>query len=416
MELTRTDLDRPAGSGRVRVRGEVKYQSGGPPEVYWFEVPERCAPFLSTSGNLWLVALLPLAATLGEPLRICLPVDRTLFEGAQEVTRVWECWFSGARSRSANTAGVNVAPHPVSIEADTLQADDQTPGRVASFFSGGVDSFFTLLSHSDPSHPAGEIPIDDLLCVWGLDVPLTNPTAFGRMRDTLQRAADEIGKELIDISTNIRETRFGLVDWGYMGHGCALISAAFVLEQRFRKLLIPSAGGYHDLAPWGTHPLTDPLLSTRRTQAIHDGAACNRVEKTHYISQSALAMRSLRVCWRSQSDQNCGVCEKCYRTMITLALLGALERCSTFPGSKVETDKVARIYCGDGHIIERYQDIRELAVAKGRTDLTKAIDYCMHRTLRIKKWRAVARSFDTTPLAWRWSEKVERALLAGSIV
>ncbi len=251
MQLKSRDIaPSPVAPDRVRLSGEVTYDRGPiRSEVYWFDVPERYAASLSVSGNPWLVCLIPLAVTLGEPLRICEPVDRRLLENVAELMRIWKCWYPHL--------------HVVPLEAESVESSEPTIARkIGAFFSGGVDSFFTALWHADRSESAARVRIDDLLTVWGFDVPLANVDAFRRMRDVLRRAAEDLGIELIDVATNVRDTRWQQTDWTYLSHNCALGGVALALEGRYRKMLMASTGGYRDLLPWGSHVLTDPLLST----------------------------------------------------------------------------------------------------------------------------------------------------------
>ena len=136
---------------RVRLSGEVAYDDRAiRPELYWFDVPEKYAEYLSTSGNPWLACLLPLAATLGEPLRISLPVDRVLFENVQELMRIWKYWYPHL--------------HVVPMEAEAVDIEQhELPTRTAAFFSGGIDSFFTILHHTAGFVPGVQHNIDDLL-------------------------------------------------------------------------------------------------------------------------------------------------------------------------------------------------------------------------------------------------------------
>ena len=137
MQLKQIDIQKtPNANGRVQLTGEVIYGDRAVrPEIYWFEVPEKYAEFLSKSGNPWLVCLLPLAVTLGEPLRISEPVDSQLLENAQELMRIWKCWYPHL--------------HLIPIEAEVEIKRHESPERTAAFFSGGVDSFFTVLWHGD---------------------------------------------------------------------------------------------------------------------------------------------------------------------------------------------------------------------------------------------------------------------------
>src|SRR6185436_6108277 len=121
-----------------------------PPEEYWFDVPGEYASSLSESGNPWLACLIPLAVTLGEPLRLALPVDRTLFDNVQELQQVWKCWHPH----------LHVVPVVADLAAPSRQ---EPPTRAAAFFSGGVDSFFTVLWHGDATS-SPRTAIDELLC------------------------------------------------------------------------------------------------------------------------------------------------------------------------------------------------------------------------------------------------------------
>lgn len=373
MELNRTWIDDAPDATAVRVCGEVRYDDRpGNPETYWIEVPRELADDITTTGNPWAVALLPLAATLGEPLILHQPVDSVLLGHLRQLQRVWRSWYP------------HLSVVPVVADADSHTA---LPGqrRTVAFFSGGVDSFFTLLRDRSAD---GERPIDDLLTIWGADVPLANRDAFERMRSVLQRVSDASGKPLVTAATNLRETRWAGADWGSLAHACGLVGVALMLERRWQRILVASSYDYGHLHPWGSHPLTDPLLSTAETAVVHDGADANRVEKTRLVADSPLAMDSLRVCWRGRSDQNCGQCEKCYRTMMTLWLLGALDRCSTFPAGSFDPGRIDRIFCRSHGATVFMREIRGLAVANGRADVVRMIDRALARSRRLVRTQA----------------------------
>ncbi|MDP2896308.1 MAG: hypothetical protein Q8Q12_07085 [bacterium] len=392
-----TTVPSPNNDHRVRLVAQVSYDDKAfAPEPYWYDVPEGMAEFLSTSGNPWLVCLVPLAVTLGEPLRISKPVDRVLYDNVEELMLIWKCWYPNL--------------HVVPVEAPVVGVPEHPAGsKTVAFFSGGVDSFFTVLRHTDPRFSNTDTRIDDLLCIWGFDIRLQKAEEFRRLRARLQRAATELGKQLVDVATNLKTTRLQQAEWGRLYHGCALASVALSLEKRYRTVLIASSHGYKDLQPWGSHPLADPLLSTSRTKVVHDGSAFDRVEKTELVANSDIAMRSLHVCYRGSSDKNCGNCNKCYRTMTTLALLGALNRCTTFPPGAFDVRRVAKVYSPDESDRSFFREIRAFALRQRRFDVVRAVDRSFRYSTWMNRLLPVLRSLKTDRFVWR----VERALLAG---
>ena len=80
-----------------------------------------------------------------------------------------------------------------------------------------------------------------------------------------------------------------------------------------------------------------PLFSTENMELILSNPMLTRVEKTEFISKSPLTPRFLQVCWAEQTalevwhntaflegktKKNCGWCDKCLRTLLTLEVLG----------------------------------------------------------------------------------------------
>jgi hypothetical protein len=317
-----------------------------------------------------------------------LPVDRLLLDNVQELQRIWMCWFPHLR--------------PILVEAEVAgPAPAAGAGKAAAFFSGGVDSWFTVLWHSlEPAEPK-RIAIDDLLCIWGFDVPLDNADAFRQMRIALQGAADDLGKELVDVATNLRETRWREADWTSLSHGAGLASVALALEGRYAKV-------------WGSHVMTDHLFSTGHTAIIHDGAAFNRVEKTELVAKSEPALRSLRVCWKSHGHNNCCECEKCYRTMLTLELFGVLDRCSTFRRAGLDLPSVSRIYVSLP-LRSEYRYLVACAARQRRPDIAGAIERAIRRSARLGVWLSLLGGLKGKRLLWRLAAALERATFARCI-
>lgn len=396
----------PDAAGHVRLAAQVAYDDpAAAAESIWIDVPAEYAGALSPNGNPWLACCMPLAMQRREPLHVDAPVDTMLLDGMHDVARLWTAWFPPLRPVAMTVASVTGPP-------DTRD----TTGRMGAFFSGGVDSFFTLLRRERERARNPYAAVDDLLVVHGFDVPLGNREAYERLRGNLQGVADAMGKTLIPIRTNIRLTRFRELDWGRLGHGPALAAVALALEPRFRAVALASAREYpYSSAGWGSHPVSDPLFSTQRMRLVHDGGTYNRVDKVCAIAASELAMRHLHVCWRALSDVNCGTCEKCYRTMTTLAIVGALDRCTTFPTRALDLDRVAHMYC-DNWVTKGFnRSNRALAVSRGRYDIVAALDASYRMSKRRDLLRATADTLARAPLMWRLAGPLHRAALRNVI-
>src|SRR5690606_29425499 len=132
--------------------------------------------------------------------------------------------------------------------------------------------------------------------------------------------------------------------------------------QGLAKVLIPSTHPYRDILPWGSSPLTDHLWSTEQVRIVHDGAEATRVEKlTELLVHEPLAMQHLRVCTMNDGGlENCGRCNKCIRTMLTLELVGRLASDPSFP-STLPRDYARRINHADENDVSFVREYLELA-------------------------------------------------------
>jgi len=349
----------PDGEGRVRLLADVTYADRGAAEAWWFEVPATHADDLSETGSPWVAALLPLAATLGEPLEIAAPVDPELGRGAREVLATWADWYAFA--------------HEVEIRAEEGWVMHKGT-RSAAFFSGGVDSFHTALTRT---------PLDELIFVGGFDLPRQATEATATVRRSLQAAGEDLGIPLVFVRTNWRETRAAAVDWELMGHGALLAAVGLALESRYARVWIPTSCLESDRWPWGSDPRTDPRLSTSALRIEHDGQDKDRHERAAVVAESETALAHLRVCWSSPDGGNCGRCEKCLLSMLMMEVVAGLERCPTLP-DRMPPSTVRRLRIDTPWDARRFRAYLALA----RPELAAAIETALVRSARASRWRA----------------------------
>ncbi len=385
-------IDSPLRPGRVRLVGEVSYDDPKlPAEQYWFDVPQEYRHELCDNGNMWLVCLMPLAVTLGEKLTIKLPVDRVLYKNLKKVQTIWKSWY----------------PHLSTVNIDAPLTDMDPPRaakRNAAFFSGGIDSFHTILRQEPESDLEDKLPVEDLLTIGGFDIPIENIEAFEEMHRSLKATAQRLGKNSIDVLTNIRATAWKRAAWGWLAYGSGLATVAHLFEKRLANVLIASSGGYRGLYFRGSHVLTDPLLSSSQLQIVHDGAEATRIEKTQFIMNSPVVRESLHVCYKLGNDKNCSRCSKCYRTMLTLDIMGVLHEFKTFDLRFYRTTWSHNIVIKEEYDRIYMDEIKDLARAHGRRDIVSIINASIRRSLVFNPLITLSRKLKnrswTRPFAW----------------
>jgi hypothetical protein len=284
----------------------VEIRMDDSPFQLWFRVEN--GSFGRDLDFLVPVTLLP-AMRLGAHLTLPGPVSPRLAGSVPKLQEIFRLW--------------NEAYATVPVDVPTGVTPHEGNDAVGCFFSGGVDSFYSMVHHRDE--------ITHLIFVnVGFDRP--DPLALENVR----RAAEELGRPLLEIETNLRSfsnsCAVEMADYG----GAALAVIGLLLQHQFKKVMIGSTFSYFALPRWGSHPLTDPLWSTESLEVFHAGAEATRPEKVALIASNDVAMRRLRVCHPRAGETgrslNCGRCSKCLRTMINLRVVGALGRCETLPG------------------------------------------------------------------------------------
>ncbi len=261
----------------------------------WFALDERHDAAVSPWADPFVLACLFPVMDEGIALEVHgAPVSPSLVANVHEFQRAWHAWL-----------GVPV----VEIRSDDEQERAGRAVPVAAAFSGGVDSAYTVFCHrpGETSHA-----VEAAVMVHGFDVPLADEAGFAQARTRAHVMLDSIGVELVGVATNVREL---LPDWE-RGHGTAVAAALTVLAGRFGSGLIAASGPYDPLIlPWGSNPLTDPMLGSDTFRIVHDGAGCSRGEKIEALGEWPSALGALRFCWSGpRAGANCGRCNKCIHT------------------------------------------------------------------------------------------------------
>ena len=329
--------------------------------------------YIHNDASPFAAALLLPSMKQGEDLVIEGSISAQLYQGMHAIMQEVLTWDIGLQ--------------PIKIEVATLVADPPRPQRSASFFSGGVDSFYTYLKHT--TDPIEKDRIDSFLLVNGFDINQHNTQLWDRTLENIKSIAEADKVELIVVRSNIQGLVEPVLLWDYTHGGC-LAAVGLFLRGAFHQIYIPSTHSVAEQIPWGSNLALDGHWSTEGTTFIHDGTEATRIEKViSQIARSPLALEHLRVCFANERGAyNCGKCDKCLRTMINLYVAGALEKSSTFP-HHIDPDLVAAIPTipGEHGGIFHTENLRALQEKNLAPELQRAILTSMSNAVALKPSR-----------------------------
>jgi hypothetical protein len=330
-------------------------------------------PVLEASLDAFVACALPPAMALGAGVELAGPASARLVSALPTIVDILAAW-NPQLTRVSFPSLIPVASRRSSS------------GRVGVFFSGGVDSLYSFLKHRDE--------ITDLIFVHGFDIPLANVELRRRAAAQVEAVASEFGIGVVQVETNLKLVLDTFVGWGPVAHGSGLAAVGHLLAPAFERLYIASSCHYTDIFPWGTHPLLDPLWSSEVLEFVHDGCAARRMEKVDFIAGFDTALSNLRVClWADDvafepgGASNCGRCEKCLRTMVSLEAAGKLSQCKSFDrpldsasvGRQKVKERIRPFY------LENLETLRERGI---RPDLQRQLERALHRGARSARRKA----------------------------
>jgi hypothetical protein len=299
-------------------------------------------------GDVWLpLALFPAMRT-GAALELADPVSHQLLRSLPTIQGILSTWYP------------ELTTVPVRASGRRRRRWARQP-HVAQLFTGGVDSFFTMRRRPQ---------VRTLL--YAHDALHDTEAVRERISPLLRSAADDAGKRLVEVDSDVRSMLDNFGEWGAQTHGATLAAFGALLSGSVTELLIPASHTYLELDPWGSHPMLDHLWSSEALSVVHDSADVGRSDKIRALASDPTALSHLRVCWQAVDDINCSRCEKCIRTMTTLDVLGALDRATTFAGP-LSLDAVRSVAPRNVSDLAFSRDNLVAARAAGRHDVADAI-------------------------------------------
>jgi len=346
--------------------GELSFEArvGGSSRQVWMRT---AAPLTPTADAALAACLLP-AMRSGGTLELADPVSPRLLRTQREFQAIQRSW-------SLDWDFGDPPLREVEVIAPTKVPPPGRAGRVAAFFSGGVDSWAAILA--DPA-------VTDLVFVRGIDI-LPNLDHQAGLADEvearLREAAEALGLPLHVVDTNLRDFADPLVRWE-VNCACAIAAVALFLSPLFERVLLAGDTDYETQPALGPSRLVDQLLSTEELEIVDEGGRRSREQRLRAIAGHPVVRRSLRVCWENPGGAyNCGRCIKCTRTMISLETIGALERIETFP-DELDLDRLEGFETALDISLALWEDTLDAVRTAGRADLERPLQRLVARGKR----------------------------------
>ncbi len=300
------------------------YNVKGKVEKYFLTNKDAFAEYsLDVSMVPKSIAVIPFIANILPIIWICdaelvvRELDEQFYNALNEVKKALSEMYQGVQFKGKLTCN-NICDND----------NNAVDGKVATFYSGGVDSHATLLRN------LGKTP--ELITIWGADVDLLDHLGWNKIKHHIDQVAGEYSIKNGFIKSSFREYisqdrlnedfQVALNDgwWHGVQHGLAMIglTAPYTYCKGIDLLLVPSTH-HEDEAnvKCASYPTIDNSIKYHSTSVYHDGFELTRQHKIDLISNSK-DCTNLRVCWEASGGGNCCTCEKCIRTITGFLVAG----------------------------------------------------------------------------------------------
>lgn len=321
-------MDISIGKSCIRVYGDaaklvVGVVSRGQCSELYYSLPKDCHKwFVTDRCDGFVVGILFQAMARNENIRTEIPMSSRLYHSLQG-------FFIPMMAQAfPNLHEIRILPAGL--------IDDPAHGTgVATGFSGGIDSFASVVQHWERERSSSHKVSHLLFHNAGSHSTGDHDAArrlFYQRYEELKPFAEAAGIPFVPVDSNVSE--IFPVDFIRM-HPALNVSIPLVLQNQFQRYYYASTYKYADCGVTRTDdvarfdPLAFHLFSTEGLYCVSTGGQMSRVEKTRMIADFEPSYRFLNVCVDpAYEGRNCSVCFKCCRTLMTLELLGVSERYS----------------------------------------------------------------------------------------
>ena len=359
------------GKERNRISATVSWEDcDQPAKEIFIETDAQFQLNTNSIPHAFLVGCIVPALHFGEKrIQINEDISPDLLEGLETVMTIMKIWSQGRYQ-------------PLDLETGTQKTlpEKDNKGRAAMLYSGGIDSLAALRLnrlHFGKDHPGY---IRDCLFIHGFDIGGVVERGmkyhvFDRALQAMKNVTDDTDAVPIPAYTNIRHLCDNRDLWLNYFFCAVLAAVAHAFDNRIDLFYIASSYDLKNLAPCGSHPLLDPEYSSYYLRIKHRDVALTRMEKLRIVSEWDTGLQNMRVCLANVKERlNCGICEKCVRTMTGLLALNSLHKTKAFVEDDVTPEMFAGFKITIRHREPFYQELISPLKQVGRLDLAGLIE------------------------------------------
>jgi len=268
--------------------------------------------------------------------------------------------------------------NPIRVHCEKLDSKKlQNRQAVGTGLSCGIDSLHTFAMHENGMTP----PHYKVTHFTNFNVGSNHLTGSGGLMrrkfegrtEIAAACANELGKPLIIVDSNLSDVM--KMDFVHT-HTLRNVATALVFQKLFHVYYYASGLQTKQLKFGGDSATYDvislPLLSTENLSFYSAGSNNTRVEKTKMVADMDIASKYLNVC--VHHINNCGKCIKCKRTLLTLDILGVI-------------DKYEHIFNLENFYSVKDDYISKLTAKKPKNPLHIEIYEEMMKTGYLEKWK-----------------------------
>lgn len=236
------------------------------------------------------------------------------------------------------------APREIRVEAEAVSAPSYQASGVGCGCSLGIDSLSSFLRHYGPEAPEGyrvtHLTLFNSGQLGSHDIAGSEQN-FYRSVEALRPFSEEVQLPICSVNSNLNAYFAGSAVTLLQSFVLRTCACAMALQKLFAQYVYASSYAV-DQFEFSSHDTSHmeatyaPLCSTENFNFILSNPMMNRVAKTDFVRRWEKAPQFLQVCWAEQvsncashqgkfmegkTKKNCGWCDKCLRTLLTLEIL-----------------------------------------------------------------------------------------------